>query len=237
MSTKKLPVLKLPVHQLTLPVSNQKIEIKPYVIKEETSFLTMLNTEKEEDIVLAFKKLIENCVLTENFSIDDLTFVDFCYLILFIRIKSSSEILELKQHCEECEAENEFEINIEDSIKFENLENSKLIVIISNILTFEIVPPKFSTMLEIEKIKNEVEQLMYIISSCVSKVVYSEEIFADFTKEELTENILNLLTKKQLEKISEASAKLPNMFIEFKFICQKCQHENKRKIENVRNFF
>lgn len=234
---KKLPTLQLPIHNIELPYSKQKLKIKPFIIKEELSLLTMLSTDNNEDIVSAFSSLIENCVLDENFSINDLCFIDFCYLLLFIRMKSSGEMLDLRQNCSSCGKNNDFQINLEDSIKFENLETKKLKCKLDNELMLEIVPAKIKTLLEIEKIKDTKQQMFYVIGSIISKVIFKETIYTEFTIEELIENIVSNLTRKQMDLINKEIQKLPQMFIEYKFICLNCNTENIRKISNIKEFF
>ena len=48
-------------------------------------------------------------------------------------------------------------------------------------------------LIEIEKITDEKRQMLYVIASIISRVVFKEEIYTDFTPDELIDNIISNL--------------------------------------------
>jgi hypothetical protein len=235
-----LPTLTLPIHKIILPFSKQEVEIRPYIIKEEGSILTMLENKKEvdENVTETYKKIISNCVVTENFDISKLNMHDFFFLIIEIRMKSHGEVIECQSKCDFCEKQSEFDINLEESLKVTNENSTKLTTKISKDLSLEVITPNIDSILELSKIEeNNVEYTLRFVSNSISKVIYNEQIYKDFTPEEVRKNILDNLTQKEFITITENIEKLAKLIIEFNFTCNHCGKKNSKVITDVMNFF
>ena len=235
-----LPTLKLPTHKITLPFSKKELEIRPYIIKEEGSILTMLEGKKEvdKDVTEVYKRIIDNCVITENFETSKLNMYDFFFLVIHIRMKSNGEVVEGVSKCEECGKQCEFDINLEDAIQISSEKNINSIIKINKDLAVELVTPTIDEVLGLSKVqKNDVDYTLNFVAYSIKKVIYNEKIYTDFTDEELIENILDNLTKKDFKKITTGIELLAKLILKFEFTCPHCSHLNKKTVENVMDFF
>ncbi len=227
-----LPKLDKPIHIIILPVSGQKIEIQPFVIKQEKSLLTSIDKKKKDELILIFEKLINDCVITENFDVKSLNMTDFFYLVLNIRMKSTGENINGTLICSECKKNTEFDINLEESISIENPECLSIIVKVNNGLSLKIIPTNINTLFNKEDI-----DIIDIVSSSIDSVIYKKEIYTEFSQEELKNNILDVLTKMDFDKISEGMSSLAKMIIKFDFVCINCKHKNNYLTDDITVFF
>ncbi len=227
-----LPILQVPIHSITLPVSKKIIEIKPFVIKEEKSLLTSINTENKEEILKIFNILIENCVVTKDFNIKELNMVDFFYLILSIRMKSTGEEIEGSLKCKYCKKNTLFAVNLEESLKFENINKEIETVSVNDKLVVQMILPNINLLFENDKL-----EVIDLICSSIKSIVYEEIVYNDFTIKEFKENILFNLTNQEIKKISDGLERLPKIKIAFKFICTNCGKENEFETEEIIDFF
>ena len=232
-----LPKLETPIHLITLPISKQKLEIKPYVLQMEKSFLTTINSEKSEEIYNTFKTLVNSCVVTKDFEIEDLNMNDFFYLLIQIRMKSNGEEIDVSYACSECKKMSECTFNLEKAISVENIEKIKDVVKITDDLTLEITNPPTKALFSLDEEDDDLTSMLNIIASSVSKVIYKDEIFTEFSTKELTENILGNLTQTEFQKMNDCVDALAKLTIKFEFTCVNCGHKNTAEVENILTFF
>jgi hypothetical protein len=226
-----LPILELPIHIITLPISKQKVEFRPFVIKEEKSFLTSINTDKKEDILRMFNILIENSIVSKDFDIKKLNIIDFFYLILNIRMKSTGEDISGQLHCHHCNKKTDFTANLEESMLIENQENVKILIKVNENLSLSVGPPRINVLFETED-----SNVIDILASSILTVIYDEKVYTDFSIEEVKNNILQNLPKVSLEGISEKMEGLAKMKLKIKFICNNCTKESEFVTDNIMDF-
>ena len=237
-----LPSLKLPTHEVVLPFSKKTVEIKPYIIKEEGSILTMLNNKKniDKESTKVFKRILDCCVVSEDFDYSELNLYDFLYLIMQIRMKSHGESITGMLKCEKCGKQTEFTINLDSAMAVSNEEKISQMVTINEDLMLEVVVPNIDIVIELAENQDDLNELEYSIryvAGSISKVVYEEQIYKDFTPEELTENILNQLTQEQFEKIAKGMDELAKLTLSFDYTCYNCRETSHHVVENILDFF
>ena len=94
-----LPKITVPTYTCKLPGTNKQIDFRPFLVKEEKILLLAIQQateikdikEGQSYLIKAFKQVLEQCVLTEKFIIDDLPVFDLEYLFIKIRSKSVGE--------------------------------------------------------------------------------------------------------------------------------------------------
>ena len=77
-----LPILNATRYATTLPSTGEEIYYRPYVVKEEKIMMIALESKEEKQIMDAMLDVIEACVLTEGFNLDELTTFDVEWLFL-----------------------------------------------------------------------------------------------------------------------------------------------------------
>jgi hypothetical protein len=236
-----LPKLERPIYDLTLPISKQKLKYHPYVIGEEKVFLTAMEGQKvdKKNVVENLINLASNCVLTEGFDINKLSFIDFVYLLSMLRAKSKGEIVESIKKCtnKKCGKDVEFSIDIENDIKIKNGKKIMDTYKINDKVFLELKPISINLIRTVDEKTTEYDVLIDSIVNSVAKIIWNEKIYSDFTLEDLKENIIDELTEEQLQQVVKKMAKLAKIVMEKKVKCKYCKKEQTIKEENNLNFF
>ena len=110
-----LPKIATPTYELTLPSTEQTIEYRPFLVKEEKLLVLAMETEDTKDITKAVKTVIKNCIKTSGVKVENLPTFDIEYLFLNIRGKSVGEEVEVNVICpDDNETQVPVSINLED---------------------------------------------------------------------------------------------------------------------------
>jgi hypothetical protein len=241
-----LPKLDVPIYDLTLPLSKKKIQIRPFLVKEEKIFLMAAEADDEDSILSAVKQIVNNCCLTENIDIESLPISDVEYIFFNLRARSISEVVELKYKCNNkvhvdeeekiCGNLVEFEVNILD-IKPEIPENHTNKVELSPTMGVVMKYPNFKMLDKISS-SSESEILMETTLGCIDYIYDEDEIYysKDVTKKELTD-FLESMNRSQFLKLQEFFETIPKITKEVEFKCNKCGYEEKMVLEGIQNFF
>jgi hypothetical protein len=80
-----LPKINLPIYEIKLPSTGEKVKFRPFTMKEEKILLTAQETKETEQVLLSIKQVLNNCLI--NKSVDDLAVFDVEYLLITANIK------------------------------------------------------------------------------------------------------------------------------------------------------
>lgn len=231
---KSLPNINiLPLYEVHLKAMNKKIKYSPFNVEQEKAIIVALENDNLDEIVLNYENVLKTCLKENSDWWDDISVVDYITLIVNIRAKSKGEDLSLRiKECDKCKKEFETTINIEDAIKYENEDNLKDIVKITDDLSLEIKPLNYKFLYGLDKLTNEMDMYIHTAIHSISKVFWQNNIFIA-SPEELKEKIIKNLRRYDLEKIFKEYKKLISTFLEINVKCPFCEHEKK---EIIRNF-
>ena len=236
-----LPKIVTPTYELELPSTEEKIQYRPFLVKEEKLLVIALESEDTKQITTAIKTVIKNCIVTKNIKVEDLPTFDIEFLFLNIRGKSVGEELEVNIICpDDGETQVAVKINL-DSIKVQkNEEHTKRIKIDGNIM-MEMKYPSLDQFIKTNfdfNQKNAMEQSFELIGSCIDKIFTEDEAWStsDVTKKELVDFLesMNSSQFKDIEKFFETMPKLSHK-IEVKN--PKTEVENEVVLEGLASFF
>jgi hypothetical protein len=241
-----LPKLDVPIYDLTLPLSKKKIQIRPFLVKEEKIFLMAVEANDQESTLSSVKQIVNNCCLTEDVDIDNLPMSDLEFIFFNLRARSIGETVELKYKCnnkihvgeEEKVCGNLVDISMNLlEIKPEIPENHTNKIELSDTMG---VVMKYPTFKLIEKLKNlnDTEILMETIINCIDYIYDADEIYytKDVAKKELNE-FIESMNRKQFKKLEEFFESIPKITKEVDFDCKKCGYKEKIVLEGIQNFF
>ena len=93
-----LPKLQTPTYQLVLPSTNEKINYRPFLVKEQKILLIAQESKDDDDIAVAIGNLVSSCTFSKVDSLKSPLF-DIEYIFLQIRAKSVGETAELLVTC------------------------------------------------------------------------------------------------------------------------------------------
>ena len=225
-----LPTLTLPTYSIELPSTEEMVDFRPFIVKEEKILLIALEGGEYEPIVRALKDMVNTCTF-EKLEIDKLPVFDLCFLFLNIRAKSVGEIIEPSLICAECSEPNPVKINIAEMKVTKKSNHTNKIDLGEGVG----ILMKYPVLLDEEE-KGDVS--ISLIVSCIEMIYDGEQIYKseDRTKEELVEFIENL-THNQFENIIKFYDTMPELKHIVKYKCSKCDKANQVVLEGLGDFF
>lgn len=232
-----LPKIKTVTYVVNLPHSG-KIEYRPFLVKEEGCILTAMEFGKEEDVLATLKNVMQECI-KNDININDLLMIEFIYLVILLRTKSKSSMLELITRCDECDEQFNFSINLDEKEFFINKENIKMLIDVNKELSIEIQSMKTAELdsyFKLEKNDNKIDSTLELFSRLITKIVYEKKLYIEFTPEEVKENILSNLTASEFEIISKKMDEMIKFKLEHAVTCPKCGANNIRIYDEPLSF-
>jgi hypothetical protein len=236
-----LPKISVPSYTLELPSTEEEIQYRPFLVKEEKLLVIALESEDTKQITTAIKNVIKNCIHTKGIKVESLPTFDIEYLFLNIRGKSVGEELEVNIICPDDEITNvPVKIDI-DSIKVQfNEEHSKQIKI-DNSIMMEMKYPSLDQFIknnfDFGK-TNAMEQSFELIASCVDKIFTEDEVWvaADVTKKELID-FLEQMNSSQFKEIEKFFETMPKLSHKISITNPNTKVESEVVIEGLASFF
>ena len=208
-----LPKLDVPIYELTVPSTDEKIKYRPFLIKEEKILLIAMESGESEDVIQAVKQIVAECTFNK-IKLGDAPMFDVEYMFLNIRAKSVGEISKLRVLCQDDKKTyanvevdlSEIQVQVDDSHtnKIELTDEMGVIMKYPTIDSF--------SQNEIQDVSTE--NMLEIIIACIDHIYdkKGEEVFAakDSTKKELMEFIEQLNTQ-QFQDIQRFFDTMPSL--------------------------
>lgn len=240
-----LPKLDVPIHELYLPLSKQKVQFRPFLVKEEKILLMAMESKDENSALLPIKQIINNCCLSD-IDVDGLPVTDLEFFFLNLRARSIGEVVELQYKCnntvpdengeeKKCNNVVRFDVNILDIKPEIDPEHTNKIELTDKLG----IVMRYPTLKMMENAKgSEVERLMDVIIDSVDYIYDDESIYykKDVPKKELLD-FIDGMTKEQFAKLQKFFETMPKIKKDVDFTCNKCGYHEKITVEGIQNFF
>ena len=75
-----IPKIVTPTYECIIPSTKQKIQYRPFLVKEEKVMLVALESDDDNAIQEAVIQIISNCIVTPGVKVNALSIFDFEYL-------------------------------------------------------------------------------------------------------------------------------------------------------------
>jgi len=231
-----LPKLASAKFELTLPSTGEKVEYRPFLVKEEKALMIAQQAGKSEDIMRAVKDVITSCTF-EKVDAEKLPIFDLEYIFINLRAKSVGEIVKLMVTCPD---DNTTKVQVD--VDLTKIECHKEVGHDTNIrLTDEIGLimdyPKVSSVTELD-LDNEMESTFNVIKSCVRQVYDSNNVYekVDMDKNDLDE-FIESMTHDQFERVQEFFNTMPKVRHMIKVKNPKTGVDGEVVLEGMQSFF
>ena len=194
-----LPKIDLPIYELTLPSNGKKLQYRPFTVKEEKILLTAQQSKEPEQIVIAIKQIVNNCII--EYDVDNLALFDLEYLMINVRSRSVDSNVEFEIEDPDTKEKVKLVLNLEN-VKVHRDERHTNKIQIDDTYTLFLKYPTIDDFSDIiGKADLPPEKTYEILMSCIDKLASEDEVynFKDFTKKQVDEFIDSLnadVTKK-----------------------------------------
>jgi hypothetical protein len=236
-----LPKIATPTYELVLPSTDETIQFRPFLVKEEKLLVLALESEDNKQITTAIKSVLKNCVLTKGIKVEQLPTFDIEFLFLNIRGKSVGEELEVNIVCPDDEkTQVTVDINLDDIQVQKNEEHNKQIKLDDNLM-MEMKYPSLDQFIKNNfdfNEKNQMDQSFQLIASCIDKIYTEEEVWAtaDCTKKEVND-FLEQMNSGQFKLIETFFETMPKLSHVIKVTNPKTKVESDVVLEGLASFF
>lgn len=231
-----LPKIERPLFEVEVPVIDKKIKMRPYLVKEEKVLLLAQQSDDIEQVVLATKQIINNCIVEGDVDIDTLPNFIVEWLLLKLRIQSVGNIVEVSYRDLEDNEVYDFEIDLSEAEMITNDEHTD---------AFEITPdigvmmkyPGIDLIRSIDLSKDPTEFSFDILRKCIDKVFTNDEIleFDSHTEEEQIE-FISQFSREEIEKIVQFFNTSPMIGLDLKYT-NKLDNEKTIQLRGLNDFF
>jgi hypothetical protein len=187
-----LPKIELPLYELMLPSNGKKVQYRPFTVKEEKILLTAQQSKEPEQIIMAIKQIVNNCI--QDYNIDKLALFDLEYLLINIRSKSIDSSVEFEIEDPDTQEKVKLKLDLEN-VKVYRDENHTNKITLDEKYTIFLKYPSIDDFTEIlDKQDLSPEKSYEILISCIDMLASEDEVynFKDFTKKQVDEFIESL---------------------------------------------
>jgi len=233
-----LPIIDVPVFDLTLPVSNKKIRYRPFVVKEEKNLLIAMQDDTDAELALnMIEAVVKACTFDAIDSFDSYSQVDMEYLFVQIRNKSMGEGVEVNAKCVQCEKQSVVNLDL-SKVKVEMSEHkiSPEVQLGDNLWLILHYPSLRATYKLVDT--SDDDEILSVIADSIDNIIFGEKSFdpAASTKAELIQ-WLQSLTRAQFVHLIDFFKTAPKLVYESTFMCPMCRHQNSIRLEGLNDFF
>ena len=234
-----LPKLEVPIYELTVPSTDEKIKYRPFLIKEEKILLIAMESGANEDVIQAVKQIVSECTFN-TLKLGNMPMFDVEYIFLQIRSKSVGEVSKLKILCKDDGetyanvevdlTEIEVQVNDDHTNKIELTDEMGVIMRYPTIDSFSTAGISDIT----------AENMLDVIVACIDKIYdkKGEEVYdsKDSSKKELMDFVEQMNTT-QFQDVQAFFDSMPKLRHEVTVVNPKTKVENIVALSGLNDFF
>lgn len=230
-----LPKIDLPLGELTLPSTGERVKYRPFTVKEEKILLVGQQSDDPELEILSSKQVINNCLIDKD--VDDLPMFDLEYVLLYLRARSVNNVITFTIKDQDTDEDVELEMDI-DNVVLERKEGHSNEIEINDEFKLFL---RYPTINEFQKLvaadKNDPLLDYIMLVSCLDYVASEDEVhyFKEYTDEQINE-FMDSLSGKVIKKITEFFSTMPRLKHEIKYTNSE-GNEKTFVVEGMRSFF
>ena len=231
-----LPKLNTVTYDLSLPSTGQKLEYRPFLVKEQKALMIAQESNDNKQIEKAFAQIINDCVIDD---VDPyaMPMFDIEYIFLRIRGKSVGEKIQLNLLCpDDEETRVSVEIDLEEVDVQMQKEHTNTIEL-SNDVSMIMKYPCLKDMIGFDE-EGEITNLFEMIRRCVSEVRQGETVYnrVDISDKELDE-FIESMTASNFEDVTNFFQTMPKLMHVVDVTNPKTKKKNEIPIEGLQSFF
>jgi hypothetical protein len=230
-----LPKIDLPIFELELPSTGEKVKYRQYTVKEEKILLVAQESKDPGAEILAMKQVVNNCLI--DIEITDLAMFDLEYVHLVLRSKSVENTMSFSVKDPDTDEDVKLTLDVDNVIVTRTEGHSKEIRINEDYVLF-LNYPTIDAFVKISEM-NPLDPLVnyFIMVSCLDMLASEDEIFKfkDYTSEEV-DAFMETLSSDVVAKIQKFFETMPRLRHELKYTNSN-NDERAFVIEGLRTFF
>ena len=232
-----LPVLNNPNYEMELPSTGEKIEYRPFLVKEQKILMMAMESKDTSAQSKAVVEIIKSCTFGKIDNIvEKLPTFDIEYMFLQIRQKSVGETVEITVTCpDDGETKVPVTVNLEDInvVKTEGHTNN---VMITDKIGMSMKYPTMKQIMGYDITKlDSMEGTFGIIQDCLENIFDENNVYDEMSDKELTE-FIEQMTTDQFQKVTQFFTTMPKLKHTVKVTNPNTGVENEIVLEGMQSF-
>ena len=232
-----LPVLNNPNYEMELPSTGEKIEFRPFLVKEQKILMMAMESEDAKMQTKAVVDIIKNCTFGKlDDKIDTLPTFDIEYMFLKLRAKSVGETIDISVTCQD-DGETKVPVTINlDDIDVVRTEGHDKVIMITDKIGLTMKYPTMNKLMgyNLENLSS-MDSTFGIINDCLENVFDEVEVHDEMSTKELSE-FIESMTTDQFQKITDFFTTMPKLQHTVKVTNPNTGKENKIVLEGMQSF-
>lgn len=231
----KLPKIDLPIMELELPSTGEKVKYRPFTVKEEKILLVAAESESAEQEVLAAKQIVNNCLIDKDVS--ELAMFDLEYVLLVLRSRSVNNNIEFSVKDPDTDEPVRLELDIDKIEVTRNPDHTNEVRINDDYVLFLKYPSIDEFVRLVQMDSNDPLTNYYLLISCLDKLATEDEVydFAEYKQEDI-DAFMDDMTGAVIQDIQSFFETMPKLRHEMKYT-NKNGDEKTFVVEGMRSFF
>ena len=234
-----LPKIDVPIYELTVPSTDEKIKYRPFLVKEEKLLLIAMESGENSDILRAVKDIVDSCTFNKM-KIGNMPMFDVEYIFLQIRSKAVGEVSTLRVLClDDMKTYAKVEVDLNEiEVRVTDAHTNK--IELSDEMGVIMKYPTVDSFVENKIDDISPANMLDVIVTCIDKIYdkKGEEVFdaKDSTKKELVEFVEQMNTKQfaDVQKFFDTMPKLRHMIT---VLNPKTKKESNIQLSGLSDFF
>ena len=180
-----LPKIDLPIFELTLPSSGEKIKYRQFTVKEEKILLVAQQAEETTQEVLAIKQIVNNCLIDKD--VGELAMFDLEYVMLVLRARSVDNNIEFSVRDPDTDESVKLRLDIEQ-VKLTRYDNHSNEIRINEEYILYLKYPTIDEYIKLTEMPaGDPLGNYFMMVSCLEKIASEDEVhhFKDYKPEEI----------------------------------------------------
>ena len=232
-----LPVLNNPNYEMELPSTGEKIEYRPFLVKEQKILMMAMESKDTSAQSKAIVDIIKNCTFGKiDDKVEGLPTFDIEYMFLQIRQKSVGETVDITVTCpDDGETKVPVTVNLED-INVIKTEGHTNVIMITDKIGMSMKYPTMKQIMSYDLNKlDSMEGTFGIIHDCLENVFDEVEVHDEMNQKELQE-FIESMTTDQFQKVTEFFTTMPKLKHTVKVTNPNTGVENEIVLEGMQSF-
>jgi len=232
-----LPVLNNPNYEMELPSTGEKIEYRPFLVKEQKILMMAMESKDTSAQSKAVVDIIKNCTFGKiDDKVEGLPTFDIEYMFLQLRQKSVGETVDITITCPDDETTKvPVTVNLEDINVVKTEGHDKVIMITDKIgMTMKYPTMKQIMGYDMNKL-DSMEGTFGIIQDCLENVFDEDQVYDEMSKKELSE-FIEQMTTDQFQKVTSFFTTMPKLKHTVKVTNPNTGIENEIVLEGMQSF-
>jgi len=232
-----LPVLNNPNYEMELPSTGEKIEYRPFLVKEQKILMMAMESKDTSAQSKAVVDIIKNCTFGKiDDKLEGLPTFDIEYMFLQIRQKSVGETVDITITCPDDETTKvPVTVNLED-INVVKTEGHTNVIMITDKIGMTMKYPTMKQIMGYDMNKlDSMEGTFGIIQDCLENVFDADQVYDEMSKKELSE-FIEQMTTDQFQKVTSFFTTMPKLKHTVKVTNPNTGVENEIVLEGMQSF-